>query len=345
LGPASDHPFTNPDYLRVPNYERSRSIEELDNSAMDTERFRREYINRNRPVVIRGAARHWPAYTHWKDPEYLKRLCGDFEFPVFDAPRVEGDPVLFSDDKRRRRFEFHKKPLTQIRMASFLDAANAAEPPASALFFLYSLQTAKGHPLEVLRPDIGTYSFLQKPQRSSYNIYPSNNVFLYRTSVTDWHYHATAEALQTQILGTKEVLILPPSEAVWAYMSEVQANHLHAYEADLLSDPRAQSIVPYRVVLQAGDALYIPNYWWHFVSTKGNNSLGITVPTWWDSPFHVQLDFRFPAARAAVRSLLRGTLPWRTTARWLPAVVAGVTWSTARRYARPSDAPWFLANS
>lgn len=337
------HPFTNPDYIRhVPNYTRANDVDSIDVDALERDTFLRHFVNRNRPCLVRGAARHWPAFEKWQSTAYLKAACGSAKVRVYHAPRPEGDVTIYSAEKKQALKQMPNSS-TAMTVAEFVDQASSGSEDLPELFFLYSVRTGAGSPLEALRQDIGTYSFLTEPHRTALNIYPENSIYLYRSSVTDWHYHASAEALQTQIVGSKEVILLPPSNTVWTYMRAVQASRVSSYDAEWSAFAQARRVVPFRAVLSAGDALYIPNYWWHLVSTRGHRSLGATVPTWWDSPLHVQMDLRYPAARQSVRSVVSGALPLKKTCLWLPAVAGGIAWSTVRRVLRPRDQPWFLS--
>ena len=33
--------------------------------------------------LIKGAVRHWPASRNWRDPAYLKKLCGHYQMLFF----------------------------------------------------------------------------------------------------------------------------------------------------------------------------------------------------------------------------------------------------------------------
>ena len=43
---------------------------------MDHKRFNTKYMQRNRPVVIRGMANSWGATKKWKNFDYLKENAG-----------------------------------------------------------------------------------------------------------------------------------------------------------------------------------------------------------------------------------------------------------------------------
>lgn len=299
----------NPDYLKIPNYERAQFVDMRDARSLSPPEFRHDFIHRNTPCLIKGAALHWEACSKWRSLEYLKARCGSVDVEVHSVPVIEADPLLSSPQKRAwlKMLRLTRQP-RKVPFSAFLDEAVSEAGGSAELLFLYSVPLGPGGLLAELAQDVGGYPFLPGERRAIFGTYPRNNVYFYQSSLTDWHYHPTAEALQTQILGTKEVLLLPPSEQVWSYMSALQAKSLHLYDADLSRFQRAREVVPYRIVLEPGDALYIPTYWWHLVSTRGHRTLGATVPTWWRTPLRIQLDPRFPAGRAAVRALMRDAL-------------------------------------
>jgi hypothetical protein len=295
---------TNPDYARVPNYDCAVDVAERDVDTLSAAAFRSEYVLRSRPLVIRRGARHFPAFTRWRSLDYLKSTCGSVEVEVHDTPVTEADPLLSSPERRTVLALLRLTSSgTKQSFADFLDAATSAEDLGSGLRFLYSVPISRGGRLGALGGDVAELPFLRGLPPVLFGAYPTRNVYFYRSGVTDHHYHVGAEAVLAQILGTKEVLLLPPSERVWSYMSVVTGKGLHAFQEDLHAYPAARTVVPYRAVLEPGDALYIPVYWWHFVSTRGGTGLGASVPTWWRSPLRMQLDLRFPAARASLRAL------------------------------------------
>lgn len=327
---------TNPDYLRIPNYACAREVPTVDVTSLTSAAFQRSFVNRNCPCLIRGAAAHWAACHRWSSTDYLKTRCGDVEVTVHTEPVVEADSLLSSAEKRAwlKLLRLIRQPRT-MRFAEFLDRACNEERDEQALFFLYSVPLGPGDVLGSLGGDLGSYSFLKETKRAVFGTYPRNNVYFYRSSVTDWHYHASAEALQTQILGVKEVMMLPPTQRVWSYMHALHSQRLHLFNVDLSQFPQAREVVPLRAVLHPGDALFIPCFWWHLVSTRGNRSLGATVPTWWRSPLHIQCDPAVPALRAAFSRLHHSELKHWQTLFLACAVMFGASWSVARGMLRP----------
>jgi hypothetical protein len=55
----SVYPFANVDYLRhVPNYRCASDVDAVDAERLDRDTFLRRFVNRNRPCLVRAAARH-----------------------------------------------------------------------------------------------------------------------------------------------------------------------------------------------------------------------------------------------------------------------------------------------
>ena len=55
--------------------------------------FYRDYVSRNKPVVIQGALDSWPALSKWNNPEYLRRQLGDTPVTIDITPDGYGDCV------------------------------------------------------------------------------------------------------------------------------------------------------------------------------------------------------------------------------------------------------------
>src|SRR6185437_11463937 len=56
----------------------------LDADTLDEAFFRSEFVAQSRPCMIKGAVRHWPATTKWRDKEYLKAKAGHHDVLLFE---------------------------------------------------------------------------------------------------------------------------------------------------------------------------------------------------------------------------------------------------------------------
>jgi hypothetical protein len=341
--------FGNPYYSRwIPKYRSASDVDEIEGGALSEKNFYEDYVWANRPCVIRGAARDWPALRAWPDPNYLNRVAGHHRVLVHQAANMEGDMTITSPTKEaekkrlgirsvRRRgssghfdgYPYAVAPKVETSLAEFVE--KAARWPSEALpdiYFLYSVPLIR---LPSLAPDLGTFSFapaLRNSKRNSY--YPHMfALFMYRSHITDWHYHVTTEALLTQVSGTKEVLLLAPDSATWRRIAPIQRETVYTYNADINRFPGYADLVPRRAVLHPGDSLFIPVYWWHLVATK-SSTLGQSVTAWFDSAWHVQCDWRLPACRRTIRTAMM-VLPRRKVVLVAPLAVVGLIAAALRR--------------
>src|SRR5262245_43175566 len=117
------YPFANPDYIRhVPNYSRAIDVEAVDVGRLDRDGFVHRFVNRNQPCLVRGAARHWPAFWKWQSADYLKESCGSATVRVFHAPRPEGDAAIYSPEKKLALRQLPNNATT-MTFAKFIDVA------------------------------------------------------------------------------------------------------------------------------------------------------------------------------------------------------------------------------
>ena len=59
--------------------------------------FYREYVSKNKPVIIEGAISHWPALTKWQSDEYLAQVAGEEKVTIDFTPDGRGDSIV--DDR------------------------------------------------------------------------------------------------------------------------------------------------------------------------------------------------------------------------------------------------------
>ncbi|KAG6438282.1 hypothetical protein SASPL_103219 [Salvia splendens] len=135
--------------------------------------------------------------------------------------------------------------------------------------------------LECLRDDIETPAFLENKILASINLWMNN-----AKSRSSTHYDPHHNLLCI-ISGCKQVVLWPPSACPFLYPLPVygeSSNHsaIPLENTNFSLYPRAKSIVEYsrKVTLHAGDALFIPEGWFHQVDSE---DLTIAVNFWWQS--------------------------------------------------------------
>ena len=93
--------------------------------------------------------------------------------------------------------------------------------------------------------------------------------------------------LVAQVYGKKRWLLFPPDQTKDLYPTRVPYEESSIYSQvdftniDISKYPSLLKTTPYSVTLEAGDALFVPNHWWHFVE---NISFAISINTWIELP-------------------------------------------------------------
>ena len=302
------------DLSLMPNYDVALQVDTVSAGQITEKEFLRDYVSQNRPCLIVGAAAHWPAFANWSSIEYLKRYTKNDVVSTRSAPLFEYPVTEFTTQdaiEKRKAFVSEKMPFHD-----FLGRASTE----SGQLVVHSVPLHSSA-FGALLKDVGNYRFLSKPKQS--RGYAPLRAFFYRDSYTDWHYHPSDEALMTQLVGDKEVLLLPPDDRSWAALDPVVRKKGYLYDIDLKEFPAVAHLQPYRIMVKAGDALYIPVYWWHAVASA-DDKFGITVAATFGSPLHVAGDLRYPIARLVAKRLLLTPL--------MPLVLMAVGYAYACRF-------------
>ncbi|NIE87096.1 hypothetical protein F3J11_23530 [Burkholderia sp. Cy-647] len=257
-------PFEDPQGLAGGSgYEQTREIDSLDASELTQEDFFRHYVIRNRPCRLRGAALGWSALDRWRDPDYFKRGSNDRRFEMRrylrrpdEAPAGEAEGMSLHEILERMKH-------------------------TDAQFVVEGCEFGEGASLADLRQDIGRHAFLARAGRPRAN--PPYRASLYRGSCSDWYLLAADEMLLTQVVGAKEMLILPPEDISWRALPQPAHEPGCLLDADLRRHAEFAQIRPYRVLVEPGDALYVPMFWWHAVESVGKQ-FGVTLARAFASP-------------------------------------------------------------
>uniref|UniRef100_J3L4K0 JmjC domain-containing protein n=2 Tax=Oryza brachyantha TaxID=4533 RepID=J3L4K0_ORYBR len=135
--------------------------------------------------------------------------------------------------------------------------------------------------LEILKDDIQEPTFVKGKPFSSINIW-MNRAHLRSSTHYDPHHN-----LLCVVAGCKKVTLWPPSVSPYLYPMPVYgeaSNHssVSIEEPDYSSYSRARYMKSYseRVTLNSGDALFIPEGWYHQVDS---DDLTIAINFWWKS--------------------------------------------------------------
>lgn len=253
----------------------NKSIDVLDANTLTHKEFWNNYIDYNKPCLIKDAVKHWPAVTKWKDLNYLKTLSGHNMVDRLPAVNYTGDNDLSNQGRVT---------------CSFSDAIEHINITLDPMVSIPSL--IRKNKFSELIADIGTFPFSKKLPFS--NEYPTR-FFLYKNAGTGWHPHPGGETLMCQITGAKKVGLFNSEDGPYDDILEKVVNERYLNGSDFLKEFK-DSIEVNVITVQEGDALYIPPFWWHAVDPV-DESIGITLAPSFPSPLHKLVNIRYPQMR------------------------------------------------
>ncbi len=214
---------------------------------LSADQFCDNFYAPGRAVLLGGVARKWPACQQWT-PDYLRALLG--------AAVVDYQSDRTSDADFERNMDAH---LRQIPFDQFIDTI-IAHPGNGAYITAYS-SAKNAAAFAPLHDDMGSLDQVlddEGTRQAMFWIGPAG-------TFTPLHHDLTNNLL-IQLAGRKRVILAPACETPRLYndhhvFSEIR--DVMAHDVDLARYPKLRDIQQYELILEPGDALFIPIGWWH----------------------------------------------------------------------------------
>lgn len=250
----------------------------------DVGQLQRRYIDRNRPVVIRGA-RHCrdAAIFDWSG-DVLRRAFGSREVPI-----IESDSPYLS-------YERNVSPMPFDR---FIERLSNADDSA----YLYYKNST-----ELLPPGLDDSERLT--ELAAYmRLSVMRNLWISGADLTVGLHFDPAENLNIQLRGRKRFTLHPPGIGRFYPMPMFsQSGHVSRVfregpTLDAARFPRFDPSSSIEVMLEEGDILYLPTYWWHRVESLGAENINLNF--WWLPKLRKQLSHPNQALRGYIGLLIR----------------------------------------
>ncbi|KAL5792857.1 hypothetical protein ACOSP7_001451 [Xanthoceras sorbifolium] len=274
--------------------------------------FASQIESKNLPAVFKGITKSWKAFSKWNPTEggldYLQELLGSSVVeamlsrtaPVFygDLRSHERVPLPFSTfigfckQHKQKMDDGHDDCVESERHQQIESETETGRPcllsedvfPQQLYLAQVSIMNAENEErvqLETLKDDIQTPAFLETKVVASINLW-MNNAQAKSSTHYDPHHN-----LLCIVAGRKQVVLWPPSASPVLYPLPIYgeaSNHssIALENPDFSIYPRAEHSTEYSqtVILHAGDALFIPEGWFHQIDS---DDLTIAVNFWWQS--------------------------------------------------------------
>ncbi|CAB4040306.1 Hypothetical predicted protein, partial [Paramuricea clavata] len=213
--------------------------------------FYMKYVVKHKPVVIKGAVKHWPAYKLWTD-DYLERTYGDMMFNMETK----------DDDKYNIPKSMKLKEFLGIYHQADRYLVDEVPPDMRKEIIL---------PLCLRCEEIDKYFFV--------------SYFWFSQGNTSSAIHIdTDENMLCVVKGHKEVLMVSPeySADLYADSSRVLGVlDINVASVDLEKYPRVKNVHYLKATVDEGDMVYIPQMWWHHVYSRVGRQQAVAL--WWKS--------------------------------------------------------------
>jgi len=237
------------------------------------------------PFILRNDPNILPTVERWSHPEYLRRFLGSTE--SYRTESSSNNHFLFSRANRNERSNW-KAPIEMIKMTygDWLEKANSSLPKNNNdPHWYFRLNGCPDNKCAKKKSDVRAWLTEELPffkrEESFYIVDPTqfhgiNCRFGMQSVIAENHFDGSRNFVV--LLGGErryilahpnqcENLILYPKEHPSGRHSKIDWS-----EPDLNKYPMFSKAMGNEVVLQAGDLLYLPTFWFHYiVSLEGVN--------------------------------------------------------------------------
>ncbi|WP_299554880.1 cupin-like domain-containing protein [Seonamhaeicola sp.] len=239
--------YCNHHFMDVLEHILSKSQPISETTDFDSGIFKKSYLNKKKPVLLKGYANNWNATKKW-NLDFLSEL------------EVKDDVILEIGSNNQSDTSFtHQKLKAFIESVKQNRHDNGKPPAYLTLFEIFRL-------FPHLKEDVD-FSIFTKYTKV-------NDIYAWvgpKDTVTGFHYD-TLNNLLAQVMGEKLVVLVSPKHNKKMYISKKYDLGAVSSEVDVNnfneeSYPNFKDVEFLSVVLKPGDVLFIPKKWWHYVKS------------------------------------------------------------------------------
>lgn len=213
-------------------------------SHISKEEFIRDYYKPQIPVVIEKLTQNWPAKSNWNF-DYIKSIGGYLEVPLYD-----NEPVKAKDG-------FNESKL-RMKLADYIDLLEK-QPTDLRIFLFNVLKEIPPLQHDFEYPDLGLTFMKNLPMM----------FFGGQGSAVFMHYDIDlANIFHFHFQGKKECLLVSPDQSKYMYQvpfSVISREDIDFDNPDFDRFPLLQHLKPLKAELNHGEALYMPEGYWHYM--------------------------------------------------------------------------------
>lgn len=236
-------------------------------SSLTSTEFSQRFGRSGRPVVLTDVVRSWPCFERWTLP-YLASAIGEKRFAI-TLSQDGAFPVLSSRVEAPDVAEI-------LALKDFFQVA-AGDRPNGVIRYLQ--QKSIERCLPELTQDLGHVNVAGTAELRDVNFWCGQ-----RGSRIPLHYD-TFDNFLAQIRGAKRVRLFPPSDTPLLYPGREGTSFASEVDPDDFDSARyplfSQAHPLADIMLDEGEVLFIPAFWWHYVVTE--SCYAISLNYWYHS--------------------------------------------------------------
>lgn len=219
----------------------TKRIPVVESSSINRNDFEKYYLLPQKPVIIRGLWKQYPAYTKWT-MDYFRRVMGDIEVDLFSSTLANPGETI-------------SKPHVKMKFADYLNLIEHSNTDLRIFLF----QIFKHKP-ELLK-DFGYPEITGRYLKIPFLFFGPKNSFTRMHQDIDM-----SNVFLTQFTGKRRVVLFAPDQSPFLYKLPFNVHSMvDITRPDYVAFPALKFAKGYDSVLEHGDTLFMPSGYWHHI--------------------------------------------------------------------------------
>jgi Cupin-like domain len=234
----------------------SKPIPIVDGQKISREEFEKNYVQLQKPVILRGLWKQYPAYNKWTY-DFFKQTMGDIEVGLYSSSQADPSQTL-------------SVPTTKMKFSDYLQLIK--KEPTDLRLFLFPVFKHKPELLNDFDYPAITKGYIKLP-------------FMFfgpKSAITRMHQDIDmSNVFLTQFEGKKRVVLFAPDQSDVLYKLPFNVHStVDIDKPDYDNYPALKYAKGMTGILEFGDTLFMPaGYWHHIEYLEGGYGLSVrTLP-------------------------------------------------------------------
>lgn len=217
------------------------NIPVIDGTVIQREEFENDFLKPQKPVILRGLWKQYPAYTKWT-LDYFKEILGDVEVSLYSTKQADISRTIST-------------PHARMKFSKYLDLIETE--PTDLRMFLF--------PLFKLNPEL--LNDFGYPEITGRYLKIPFMFFGPQNAVTRMHQDIDlCNVFLTQFAGRRKVILFAPDQSEYLYRLPFNTHSIvDITKPDYTAFPALRHVIGYSTELQNGDTLFMPSGFWHHI--------------------------------------------------------------------------------